>query len=108
MNITPWRKRNGGLAVENTIEDLWKDALEPYGFARGRWPGCTTLNGFIFGVSTKLCIRWLSPTPVEPAINAGIQPPLGVTETTQPSASAAWIEVVPARKLASLFISLAC
>ena len=38
MNITPWRKRNGGLAVENTIEDLWKDALEPYGFARGRWP----------------------------------------------------------------------
>ena len=35
--------------------------------------------------------------PVSPAMNAGTQPPLGVIDTTQPSASAAWIEVVPAR-----------
>ena len=31
-----------------------------------------------------------------PAIVAGIQPPLGVTDTTQPSSSAASIDVVPA------------
>ena len=45
---------------------------------------------------TKLCMRWLRPMPVWPAMTAGIQPPLGVTETTQPSASAASTEVVPA------------
>src|SRR5690606_22340825 len=33
--------------------------------------------------------------PVRPAITAGIQPPLGVIDTSQPSASAAWMLVVP-------------
>ena len=62
---------------------------------RGRFPGSITLNGPSAGSVTKLCIRWLRPTPVCPAMTAGTQPPLGVTETTQPSASAASIEVVP-------------
>ena len=63
---------------------------------RGCLPGATTLYGFSVESVTKLCMRWLSPTPVSPAITAGIHPPLGVIETTHPSASAAWIEVVPA------------
>ena len=41
-------------------------------------------------------MRWLMPMPVLPAMTAGSQPPDGVTETTQPSASAASTEVVPA------------
>ena len=41
------------------------------------------------------------PMPVLPAITAGIQPPLGVTDTTQPSASAASTLVVPRRKCRS-------
>ncbi len=41
------------------------------------------------------------PTPVRPAITAGIQAPLGVTETTQPSSSAASIEVVPRKNASS-------
>ena len=57
--------------------------------ARGRLPGSTTLYGLMRLSSTKLCMRWLRPTPLRPAIKAGIQPPLGVTEITQPSASAA-------------------
>src|SRR3972149_11021391 len=36
------------------------------------------------------------PMPVDPAMAAGIHPPLGVTDTTHPSASAAWMDVVPA------------
>ena len=36
------------------------------------------------------------------------QPPLGVIDTTQPSASAAWIEVVPATKPSSPVVSAAC
>ena len=63
---------------------------------RGRLPGATTLYGFSASSSTKLCMRWLIPMPVRPAMTAGIQPPLGVTETTQPSSSAAWMDVVPA------------
>ena len=43
-------------------------------------------------------MRWERPTPVAPATTAGTQPPLGVTDTTHPSASAASIEVVPAPK----------
>ena len=63
---------------------------------RGRLPGSITLKGHLPRRVTKLCARWLSPIPVRPAITAGIHPPLGVTETTQPSSSAASIEVVPA------------
>ena len=63
---------------------------------RGRLPGSITLYGPSSGRVTKLCARWLSPTPVWPAITAGIQPPLGVTDTTQPSSSAASMDVVPA------------
>jgi hypothetical protein len=63
---------------------------------RGRLPGVTTLNGDMASSSTNACMRWLMPMPVVPAIVAGIQPPLGVTETTQPSSSAASIDVVPA------------
>src|SRR5512143_2586570 len=37
------------------------------------------------------------PIPVFPAIAAGTQPPDGVTETTQPSASAVSTDVVPAK-----------
>ena len=64
--------------------------------ARGRFPGATTLNGFSRSSSTKLCIRWLMPTPVRPAMVTGSHPPLGVMDTTHPSASAACTEVVPA------------
>ena len=46
-------------------------------------------------------MRWLMPMPVFPAMQTGFQPPDGVTETTQPSSSAASIEVVPARKPSS-------
>src|SRR6266545_3476398 len=46
-------------------------------------------------------MRWLMPMPVFPAMTAGTQPPEGVTETTQPSASAASTEVVPAWKASS-------
>ena len=35
--------------------------------------------------------------PVLPAMQAGIHPPLGVTETAQPALSIAWIVVVPIR-----------
>ena len=63
---------------------------------RGCLPGSMTLNGPSAGSVTKLCARWLRPTPVWPAITAGTQPPLGVTETTQPSASEASTDVVPA------------
>src|SRR5262249_58551031 len=69
--------------------------------ARGRLPGCSTLNGFSFGSSTKLCMRWLRPTPVRPAITAGVQPPLGVTDTAHPLASTASTLVVPRRKVRS-------
>ena len=69
--------------------------------ARGRLPGASTLYGLIAGSSTKLCMRCDRPTPVLPAMNAGTQPPLGVIETTQPSASAAWIDVVPTRNASS-------
>ena len=62
---------------------------------RGRLPGSITLYGPSSARVTKLCARWLSPIPVRPAITAGTHPPLGVTETTQPASSAAWIEVVP-------------
>ncbi|MNI63200.1 hypothetical protein D3C85_997440 [compost metagenome] len=67
----------------------------------GLFPGATTLKGFSVESSTKLCIRWLMPMPVLPAMQAGNQPPLGVTETTQPSLSAASIEVVPLHKRSS-------
>src|SRR4030042_6394580 len=56
---------------------------------RGRCPGRTTLNGFLAGSSTNACILWLMPIPVLPAMQAGFQPPLGVTETTHPFSSAA-------------------
>jgi hypothetical protein len=46
-------------------------------------------------------MRWLSPMPVRPAIVAGTQPPLGVTDTSQPFASAAITVVVPLLKPAS-------
>ncbi len=59
------------------------------------------MNGFSASSSTKLCMRWLIPMPVRPAMHTGIQPPLGVTEIAQPCSSAAWIDVVPARKVAS-------
>src|ERR1041385_3524607 len=62
---------------------------------RGRFPGSMTLYGPSAGSVTKLCIRWLRPTPVRPAMAPWPQPPLGVTDTTQPSESAASIEVVP-------------
>lgn len=38
MNIIPWRKRNGSLAVDRDIENFWKEALQPYGSARSGWP----------------------------------------------------------------------
>jgi uncharacterized protein YeaC (DUF1315 family) len=63
---------------------------------RGRWPGRTTLNGQSASSSTNACMRWLRPMPVLPAMTAGTQPPLGVTDTTHPSSSAACTEVVPA------------
>ena len=63
---------------------------------RGRLPGAITLNGPSAASVTKLWARCDSPMPVRPAITAGIHPPLGVTDTTQPASSAAWIEVVPA------------
>ena len=56
---------------------------------RGCLPGATTLYGFSDGSRTKLCMRWLIPMPVLPAMQAGSQPPLGVMDTSQPSASAA-------------------
>src|SRR5690606_22977005 len=64
----------------------------------GRLPGSTTLKGLIRESNTKLCSLWLIPTPVFPAIVAGSHPPLGVMETTQPSASAASTVVVPRHK----------
>ncbi len=69
--------------------------------ARGLFPGSMTLKGFLDSSRTKLWARWLRPTPVVPAMTQGTQAPLGVTETTQPSLSAAWMEVVPVRKLSS-------
>ena len=48
------------------------------------------------------------PMPVLPAMTAGIQAPLGVTETIQPSLSAAWIEVVPATNASSWDITRLC
>jgi hypothetical protein len=62
---------------------------------RGYWPGRSTLNGPSAGSVTKLCSRWLIPTPVRPAITAGTHPPLGVMLTTHPSASAVCTDVVP-------------
>ena len=35
------------------------------------------MKGFSAGSSTNDCMRWLSPTPVRPAIVAGIQPLTG-------------------------------
>src|SRR5215207_9917832 len=63
---------------------------------RGCLPGAMTLYGPSSARVTKLCARWLSPTPVRPAITAGTQPPLGVIDTTHPASSAASIDVVPA------------
>jgi len=51
---------------------------------------------------TELCILWLIPMPVRPARQEGIQPSLGVTDTTKPSSSADWIEVVPADRSNSI------
>src|SRR5262245_17895472 len=53
-----------------------------------------TLYGPSSARVTNICARWLSPTPVRPATTAGIQPPLGVTDTTHPASSADTIEVV--------------
>src|SRR6185295_5449876 len=64
--------------------------------ARGRLPGASTLNGFCASSMPNACMRCDKPTPVWPATNAGTQPPLGVIETTQPFASAACSDVVPA------------
>jgi hypothetical protein len=75
---------------------------------RGRLPGATTLNGLSAGSVTKASMRWLSPTPVPPATTAGCHPPLGVTLTTHPSASAASTDVVPARKASSNDSSADC
>src|SRR6185436_9321639 len=50
-------------------------------------------------------MRCDKPKPVLPAMNAGTQPPLGVIDTTQPSASAACIDVVPAMNAWSCVIS---
>ena len=52
-----------------------------------RKPSSAKRRGFSAASRTKLCARWLRPMPVRPAITAGIQAPLGVTETTQPSAT---------------------
>jgi hypothetical protein len=49
------------------------------------------LYGPSSGRVTKLCARWLSPTPVRPAMTAGSQPPLGVPR--HHPAVGAWIEV---------------
>src|SRR4051812_30937979 len=88
--------------TENTRNGLPSfSASEGVKVARGRLPGCNTLNGFSLASSTKLCMRWLKPTPVCPAITAGVQPPLGVTDTAQPFSSVASTLVVPSRKLRS-------
>ena len=62
---------------------------------RGRLPGSSTLKGLSARIHHEVCMRWLMPIPVFPAMQAGTQPPDGVTETTQPSSSAASIDVVP-------------
>src|SRR6267378_490168 len=62
---------------------------------RGRCPGAITLNGLSVESTTNCCARCLTPTPVWPAITAGIHPPDGVIDTTQPDVSAASIDVVP-------------
>src|SRR5438045_2235369 len=80
------------------------NASEGVRVARGRLPGVTTLNGFSTSSSTKLCMRCERPIPVLPATTAGIQPPLGVTDTTQPSLSAVITEVVPAKKLLPTYV----
>ena len=41
-------------------------------------------------MTTKLCMRWLMPTPVSPAMTAGIQPPDGVIDTIQVYDYDAW------------------
>ena len=64
--------------------------------ALGLFPGSKTLYGPSLGSNTKLCILWLKPIPVFPAITAGIHPPLGVIETIHPDVSAACTVVVPA------------
>src|SRR5882757_69445 len=88
--------------TENTRKGLPSfSASEGVRVARGRLPGCSTLNGFSLGSNTKLCMRWLNPTPVWPAITAGVQPPLGVTDTAQPFSSVVSTLVVPSRKLRS-------
>src|SRR6266704_2365467 len=74
---------------------------------RGRLPGTITLKGLSALSTTNCCARWLTPMPVWPAITAGIQPPDGVTETTQPDVSAASIDVVPRRNASSKAASAA-
>ena len=75
---------------------LFLSAIVGVRVALGRFPGSNTLYGPSFGSNTKLCILWLNPIPVFPAITAGIHPPLGVIDTIQPEESAAWTVVVPA------------
>src|SRR5690606_36622624 len=72
---------------------------------RGLLPGAITLNGLIRESSTKLCRRWLMPMPVFPAIHAGTHPPLGVMDTTHPSASAASTLVVPRSRRSTYTLS---
>ncbi len=69
--------------------------------ARGRLPGSRTLYGFAAASMSKLCMRCESPIPVSLGMNAGIQPPLGVMDTSQPFSSPAWMEVVPAQNASS-------
>ena len=77
----PWTaKERNGLPLFN--------AMPGVRVARGRLPGSIRLNGFSASSSTKLWARWLIPMPVRPAITAGIQPPLGVMDTTHPASSA--------------------
>jgi hypothetical protein len=52
------------------------------------------VNGFSFLVKAKLCILWLIRCRYA-RMHDGTHPPLGVTETTHPSSSAASMEVVP-------------
>ena len=70
-------------------------AMDGVSVARGRFPGSMTLYGPSAASTTKDWARWLIPTPVRPAMTAGIHPPDGVMDTTHPSSSAACTEVVP-------------
>ena len=72
--------------------------------------GLENVEGVLIGIEHEALHALTHAHAVRPAIVAGIQPPEGVTDTTQPSASAVWMAacIDAKRSKASRSVSATC